>query len=266
MISQLSPLERKISFQKNLLHIDSIEELDVNNVLSSLNNSGFCCIRGLISENEIRAARKKFFSHFNAKLDNPSSGESPRDIQRNFQKLRVGLSPAKPENSRLVRTFFNPLWEEDIFELHGAFRRMIHLRNHILCKPATFALDSIEEGLWTASRIQHYPPGGGFMSAHRDELVINATSDIGLGFLQLLLVLSQKGKDYLSGGGFIIKDNKFIDIEEETCLGDIILYDGDTVHGVDTIDPHKSLDLNTPNGRLVGFVTLYKDLSAKSNA
>ena len=104
---------------------------------------------------------------------------------------------------------------------------MIHLRNHILCKPATFALDSIEEGLWTASRIQHYPPGGGFMSAHRDDLVIDAASDVGLGFLQLLLVLSQKGKDYLSGGGFIIKDNKFIDIEEETCLGDIILYDGD---------------------------------------
>lgn len=266
MISQLSPHERKILFQQNLIHIDSVEELDIDNVLSSLKNSGFCCIRGLISEDKMRAARKKFFSHFNAKLDNPSSGESPRDIQRNFQKLRVGISPAKPENSRLVRTFFNPLWDEDIFELHGAFRQMIHLRNRMLCKPDTFALDSIEEGLWTASRIQHYPPGGGFMSAHRDDLVIDAASDVGLGFLQLLLVLSQKGKDYLSGGGFIIKDNKFIDIEGETSLGDIILYDGDTMHGVDTIDPNKSLDLSTPYGRLVGFVTLYKDLSAKSKA
>jgi hypothetical protein len=266
MISQLSPRERKIIFQNNLIHIDTVEELNVNIVLKSLKNAGFCCIRGLISEDEIRASRKKFFSNFNAKSDNPSSGESPRDIQRNFQKLRVGISPAKPENSRLVRTFFNPMWEEDIFELHGVFRRMIHLRNHILCKPATFALDSVEEGLWTASRLQHYPPGGGFMSAHRDDLVIDAASAVGLEFLQLLLVLSQKGKDYLSGGGFIIKDNKFIDIEEETCLGDVILYDGDTVHGVDTIDPHKLLDLNTPLGRLVGFITLYKDLSAKYKA
>lgn len=263
MISQLKPDERKTLFHKNLIHIDSVNELDVNNVLSSLKSSGFCCIRGLISEDEIRKSRKVFISRFSSKLDSPSVGETPEDIQHNFQKLRVGISPAKPQNSRLVRTIFNPLWEEDIFELHNSFRKMIKLRNYLLCKPATFALDGTEEGLWTASRLQHYPTGGGFMSAHRDELVINAATDAGLGFLQLLLVLSEKGKDYLSGGGFIIKDNKFIDIEEEACLGDIILYDGDTVHGVDTIDPHKSLDLNTPSGRLVGFVTLYKDMSGR---
>ena len=266
MISKLSPHEIKLLFQDNLINIASVDELDVKVALRYLNNSGFCCIRGLISRDEIRISRKKFSSIFNTQLDNPSIGESPQDIQRNFQKLRVGISPVKPENSRLVRTFFNPLWEEDIYKMHSIFRQMIHLRNHILGKPATFASESVEEGLWTASRLQQYPPGGGFMSAHRDDLVKDAASDAGLDFLQLLIVLSQKGEDYLSGGGFIIKNNKFINIEDETCLGDIILYDGRTIHGVDTIDPHIPLNLNTPSGRLVGFVTLYRDLPSSHDA
>ncbi len=261
MINKLSDDERKALFNKNLFQFETMEKLDVNCLISSLRGSGFCCVRGLILEDEVRASRRKFDALFDSSQDKPGAGESPEDIQRNFQKLRVGVSPYKSENSRLVRTFYNPLWEEDIYELHKPFRKMIHLRNHLLGKPAEFASDNVEGGLWTAARLQHYPPGGGFMSAHRDELTIDVVKEERMNYLQLLLILSKKGEDYQSGGGFILRDNKFIDIEDQTRLGDIILYDGSTVHGVDTIDPLQVLDLNTSSGRLVGFVTLYRDLS-----
>lgn len=261
MISRLSDEERSALFNQNLLHFDSMEGLDVEGVIRKLRNSGFCCVRGLVSEDEAKASRQKFNVRFDPGQDKPGFGESATDIHRNFQKLRVGVSPYKPENSRLVRTFYNPMWDEDIYQLHGAFRKMIHLRNHLLGKPAAFALDNVEVGLWTASRLQHYPPGGGFMSAHRDELLADAANAVGLGFLQLILTLSQKGIDYQSGGGFIIRDGKLIDFEDLTRLGDVVLYDGNTLHGVDTIDPHQVLDLNTSSGRLVGLVTLYRDLS-----
>ncbi|NYT47263.1 MAG: hypothetical protein H0A75_06455 [Candidatus Methanofishera endochildressiae] len=63
------------------------------------------------------------------------------------------------------------------------------------------------------------------MSAHRDEFAINIVSDKGLDYFQVLLVMSRKGEDYHSGGGFVICDGKFIDIDQNPP-GDIIIYDG----------------------------------------
>lgn len=101
------------------------------------------------------------------------------------------------------------------------------------------------------------------MSAHRDEFAINIVSDKGLDYFQVLLVMSRKGEDYHSGGGFVICDGKFIDIDQNTQLGDIIIYDGNTIHGVNTIDPDKILDMDHATGRLTAFATLYKDYTSK---
>ncbi len=37
-----------------------------------------------------------------------------------------------------------------------------------------------------------------------------------------------------------------------------LAYDGRTVHGVEDIDPHLPLDLDTLNGRIGAFATLFK--------
>ena len=98
------------------------------------------------------------------------------------------------------------------------------------------------------------------MSAHRDELIIDAVSEAGLLHFQLLLMMSRKGDHFQRGGGFIIRDDRFVDIEQHCELGDLVIYDARSLHGVDTIDPQLTLDLNSPSGRLVAFVTLYRDL------
>lgn len=258
MIEQITDKQNKVLFHRACINMDTLDYFSLNDVIDLVNQAGFCCLRGLIGENELIQARSVLQSKFSRANDNPGIGEQATDVQRNYQKIRAGISPAKPANSRLLRTFYNPLWEQDIYQMHGLFRTMVAVRNTLLAMPLDFAADTIDNGLWTAARIQQYPLGGGFMSAHKDEQAINSVSDSDLDYLQILLVMSRKGEDYHSGGGFVIRDGKFIDIDQNTQLGDIIIYNGNTVHGVDTIDPDKLLDMDHATGRLAAFVTLYK--------
>ena len=71
----------------------------------------------------------------------------------------------------------------------------------------------------------------------------------------------KKGEDFDSGGPFIDDSNgERLNIDDSVELGDIVVYDGQTFHGVEDIDPHRKLSLNTINGRLAGFVSLYKKM------
>ena len=67
--------------------------------------------------------------------------------------------------------------------------------------------------------------------------------------------MSNKSIDFETGGAFIEgKNGDRINIDDSVEIGDVIIYDGQTFHGVEDIDPHKRLCLNSINGRLAGFV------------
>ena len=67
--------------------------------------------------------------------------------------------------------------------------------------------------------------------------------------------------DFESGGAFIDDpEGKRLNIDDSVEYGDIVIYNGQTFHGVEDIDPHKKLSLDTINGRLAGFVSLYKKM------
>lgn len=213
-----------------------------------------------MNESEIITAREELRKQFSRANDHPSVGEKLSEIQSNFQKLRVGSSPAYPLNTRLVRTFHNPLWEKDIYAMHTIFRKMIALRNKLIDKHKDFASNCIEDGFWTAAKILQYPQGGGFMSPHRDTPVNKVAEDAGLEFVQLILIMSQKGVDYERGGAYIHENGEPFIFEDFCKLGDIAVYNGSSIHGVQDIDPHKPLDLETFSGRVVALAALFKDL------
>ena len=74
--------------------------------------------------------------------------------------------------------------------------------------------------------------------------------------------MSKKGIDFETGGAFIEdKKGDRLNIDDSVEIGDIIVYDGQTFHGVEDIDPHRKLSLDVLNGRLAGFVSLYKKMS-----
>lgn len=185
-------------------------------------------------------------------------------MRRNFQKLGTGASASLKsstlERSKLVRTFYNPLWEEDIYRAHDLFRRLAAVRNALMEKPLDFATSDVEEGLWTAARIHQYPTGGGFMGAHRDRIGTDVLDGKSLNYYQVLLALSQKGVDFETGGGFVEHEDRTICFEDFCKPGDILIYDSQTLHGVADVDPHKNLDLDQVCGRIVAFASLYRDL------
>ena len=49
--------------------------------------------------------------------------------------------------------------------------------------------------------------------------------------------------------------------EDHCALGDVMIYDGTTVHGVGDVDPMAPLDLARFTGRVVAFASLYRHLA-----
>ena len=72
--------------------------------------------------------------------------------------------------------------------------------------------------------------------------------------------MSRKGEHFHQGGAFVdIGETRYC-LDDNALMGDIIIYDGRTVHGVEDIDPRSMLDLSTINGRVAGFATLFKKM------
>ena len=72
--------------------------------------------------------------------------------------------------------------------------------------------------------------------------------------------MTQVGQDFERGGAYVKVDDQIIIFENCFSVGDIIVYNESTFHGVEEIDPHRNLDLETFNGRVTAFVSLYKNL------
>jgi hypothetical protein len=134
------------------------------------------------------------------------------------------------------------------------------LRNHLLGLPRDFAIDGIEEGFWTAARLQQYPRGGGFIQAHVDRATVNVVPSGEANYVQVLVVLTTRGNDFERGGAFLETGDARTDLESHVELGDLVIYDEQAVHGVGDIDPHAVLDATTLSGRVAGFANLYRVL------
>ena len=88
--------------------------------------------------------------------------------------------------------------------MHDIFRRFAKLRNRLQGYPPDFAIDRIDEGLWTAARMQHYPAGSRSSWRIATWSSTPVTHDAGQRrFHQLLLLMTTKGEDFRDGGGFV---------------------------------------------------------------
>ncbi len=77
-------------------------------------------------------------------------------------------------------------------------------------------------------------------------------------YLQVLLAMSRRGVDFDLGGAYVDHPRGRLDVEDALQVGDLLVYDGRTTHGVADIDPHRVPDLRRLDGRLVGLVNLYE--------
>ena len=237
-------------------------DIAVQPLLDTVASHGYAVVRGIVPPAMAKACLQQFYTAFDASCDHPAIGERPSDVQRNFQKLIVGGGAQTSYYvPRFVRVLYNPLWEPDIYHAHEIFRRMGRVRNHLQGYAPDFAIDAPEGGFWTAARLQHYPQGGGFFMQHRDAVLSTTTEEAGiLQFIQILLLLTTRGEEFEQGGAYVEHNNQRIDLEAEHGAGDIVIYDGRSMHGVADIDPHKLPDTQGSTGRVVALASLYKHM------
>ncbi|MES2206973.1 MAG: hypothetical protein V4525_09290 [Pseudomonadota bacterium] len=249
-----------------IFNVGCLSRLPLQAIQNQLSLDTFVCVRGLFKPDEIYAARERVCTRFNAQDDRKHDPKDAEALQGNFQKLVVGGTSGINSVPRLLRMFYNPMFAEDIFGMREIFQRLTQFRNLLYGLPKNFTCNGIENGMWTASRINHYPRGGGFMATHEDIGTINVSTQIGMKlYVQLLLMLTKKGVDFHEGGAYILINNEKYFFEEKCNLGDIVIYDGRVRHGVEDIDPSEMLDLSSFAGRHVAMCTLFKHFSKQNN-
>lgn len=252
------------------LTADSVEAVDPERIHALLADYSFVAVRGLIEPAQIEAAKQRIADSLSVDNDNPPTGETPEQLRDNFQKFMVGGGELRNRDfPKCLRTFYNPLWAEDVFGMREPFRTAARLRNLAMGFDLDFAVDTVERGFWTAARIHQYPAGGGFMTKHVEDYIPTLYEAYGVKvYFQPLIVMSRKGEgadcDYQVGGGFFEHEGTRYYFEEACELGDIVIYNTSIPHGVAEVDPSKPFRQASTAGRYAGFVTMYRDLTQSS--
>ncbi|HED66074.1 MAG TPA: hypothetical protein ENJ09_11035 [Planctomycetes bacterium] len=249
----------------SLFHLSSEHEVaaSVPELRACIEAEDVAMVRGLVPESAARSVMDRVHAGFSAsddtKVDHKCRVSDPRLIP-NYQRLMLGeFGDSETQRSFFVRMMYSPLWNEDRWGMHASFRKLIALRNHLYGVESDFCLDGPHGTTYTLSRLHHYPSGGGFLNSHRDEVAAGVPAAAGLhGYIQVLLVLTEKGTDFHSGGGYFVRDGERVHYEDFTRPGDILIYNGRTLHGVSTVDPDAPTDLTSSAGRYSATVTLYR--------
>jgi hypothetical protein len=253
-------------FEQSLIVVDGLDSLPVDRIRSTLDTHDFACIRGIFTRQETRDALGRLRARFDPANDRKHDPRDATALHRNFQKVVVGGTAGPNSVPRLLRMFYNPFMADDIYGMHDQFLRLTRFRNILYDLPRDFTCGGIEEGMWTAARINHYPRGGGFMACHVDSGTDIIARSAGLTrYLQIIWLLTEKGTDFHTGGAYIGKHGQRYFLEDRCKSGDVFIYDGRIQHGVEEVDGMEPFDMRTFEGRHAAFVTLFRDLSGKES-
>ncbi len=220
-------------------------------------------VRGLFDRDEVRSVFARLAAGFDASNDRKHDPRDTEAIRRNFQKLQIGANSGVNSHrslGRFVRILYNPIFADDVYGMRAHFVTLARFRNLLYKLPLDHAVHGTDDGYWTCARILQYPRGGGFIVPHRDMYSQVATAEAGLGYFQPLLLLTEKGSDFHEGGAYVDVGDDRIYYEDFCRAGDVVVYDGRSMHGVSDIDPLEPLDLTALSGRAAALVSLFRVL------
>lgn len=244
-----------------LRHCNSTDEVRQNSeqIRTGVQVKGFEVIRGVFNGDELRGKALNAMKLIRRSEIKGSSGVTKQEIRRNMVKWSIGgNSSTQTGISRFMLTAMNPMYEPDIYGMRSAFKALVEIRDAIAGRSEVMTDERLEGESFNGCRIQLYPKGGGFMSAHRDDRAVENVKESNLkDYIQVVLLLTSPGKDYQSGGAYIIDGGSKINVETSCEAGDVLIYDGKTLHGVEDIDPDKPFDAKELTGRMVAMATIY---------
>ena len=151
-----------------------------------------------------------------------------------------------PRPTRFVLHQFFPWNTVDNCCAKNIFQDLVVIRNLLTGLPEGTGTEDISEYISWISCV-HYRQGGDFIAPHVDDYAY-----------QTILVLSELGKDFETGGQYYLTNGKHIYTEPNLRLGDIVVLKSNIPHGVHPIDPFYTLDSYSEKGRWMVFCPLVK--------
>jgi len=238
--------------------------VDIEQIKNKLSKDGCGVIDDWEMKDLVEAAREEYYRSMQCCPIAPQKQQFHYSDLDNkpHRKLAIGSTNGigDPYAQFLQTTYFS-MNDPNYPNLGKVFAGLIKLRNRVLGIDEDFGNNPKRDGFWNACRIHHYPAGGGFMVGHRDTHFPALLEGSGHPFLQILVLFTSRGKEFTRGGGFVVtRDGNKTYYEDETSLGKVAYFDGSIIHGVDDVDNDKIVDFNSRQGRLAGFVGLYKVL------
>lgn len=239
----------------------NLANLDLQEIDKSLATHGYLILRDRILEEMCVAARIEY-----EKCLKKTKSHAPRDRfdyktlrGQPWRKMAIGSTNGLNETiaQNMQSIYFNEN-DKNYPAMSALFGEMIKVRNKLMSVNEEFGSDPERDGFWNACRIHHYPRGGGFMSIHRDKYFPKKLEEQDKPFYQMLVLLSRKNVDFITGGGVLInRQGEKVDLETEAGFGAMVLYDGKTPHGVEDVDLDQVIDFSRTDGRLVALVSVY---------
>lgn len=208
----------------------------------------FCVVKKYIEKNKLSKIIKIIKQRNDSYKEIKISGDFYFKMN-DFKRLDVGDSY---KNSRFARFIFFPEWLKKNKSFYDLIDPIINLRNRLIkIKKQKFIYENLNNNkkkyfFCDLVRMIQYPSGGGFLSCHNDYDPFYPKKMINV----LLALNSKKQKSYVTGGLYYILNKKKVMVDDVIDSGDLIFHNQFINHGVNSIDPHKNLNLKDLTGRI----------------
>lgn len=207
-------------------------------------------IRGLFSADRIQTLKAETFA-FRERMGLSGNMAYDETTPDHVKLVDKPITTNRP--TRFMLSQFFP-WNSPPYEdIRTISRQLMAFRN--MCSGLGWGAgfeDVSEYVSWPC--IIQYRKGGDFLTAHRDDYAF-----------QTILIMTELGVDFETGGNFYLNDQGHNYLEPELKVGDVLLLKSDLAHGVHAIDPHRADD-GSAAGRWMLFCPLSKRAQTLSAA
>jgi len=175
----------------------------------------------------------------------------------NFHRLNRSDSRAFVKGCFHQFSFFP--WNQDVFNFFEFLKFGFQFKNLVNGLPMNkFLSSSPEDGCFSRVTFQFYPSGSGYLNKHSDPVDKHQLA-------VPTLTMSKKGHDFNTGGAYVeLPNGEKVITDSISEVGDLILFNAKTPHGVEMIDSNDDNEWLSFKGRWVMLFATNK-LSTNNN-
>lgn len=232
-----------MSSHTKIFKCKNILSLDIKEIKKDLENNKIVNIKKILNKTCCEQIVKYLSAISRNTIPNyyPINIGSPNNFRVNLNDTRAIVKGCFYQYS------FYP-WNQDIFNFYDLFKKVFILKNRInQLKDEDFFNPKSNEDCTIRLSYQFYPRSIGFLNQHQDPV------DYHQKYL-MIMTMSKKGKDFKKGGLFAVINEKKINIDDYSDIGDLIIFKANLPHGVNRIDPNSKNNPLSAKGR---WMTLF---------